>query len=197
MTDLFCRDIISYVQNYLKSGNSVLLVYADKKKPMALAEGFDSLLAQASYVYRYIPELHRYLKEFPRSAPPGVDDFLYWSVQDFGKRPTTTITHATIYDLTDGANPDAMIALKQIYASHYFQARFELMALADVPAGAKKPGFYLVYLDRLLFDEDLNWASRKLILKGVRSYVTSWLNVIRKHLQDSYKNAKDKAEYSN
>ena len=188
VTDLFRRDIISYVQNYLKNGNSALLVYADRKKPMALAEGFDSLLAQASYVYRYIPELHRYLKEFPRSAPPGVDDFLYWSEQDFGQRPTTTITHATIYDLTEGSNPDAMIALKQLYASHYFHARFALMALADVPAGVKKPGFYLVYLDRLLFDDDLNWASRKLIMKGVQSYITSWLNAIRKRLQDSYKN---------
>ena len=43
-------------------------------------------------------------------------------------------------------------------------------------------------LDRLLFDDDLNWASRKLILKGVQSYVTSWLNALRKRLQDSYKN---------
>ena len=72
------------------------------------------------------------------------------------------------------------------------------MALADVPAaGVKKPGFYLVYLDRLLFDEDLNWASRKLILKGVKSNVKSWLNALRKSLQDSYKNAKDKADHSN
>ncbi len=70
------------------------------------------------------------------------------------------------------------------------------MALADVPAGVKKPGFYLVYLDRLLFDDDLNWASRKLIMKGVQSYITSWLNVIRKRLQDSYKNTKDKADHS-
>lgn len=192
VTDIFRKGAANYLRSYLKNGNSSLMVYADKEKPLALAEGFNILLAQASYIYRYIPELHRYLEEFPRSAPSGVDDFLYWSVEDFGQRPTTTITHATIYKRADGANPGVTIALKQIYASHYFQARFQLMTLVDSSLGSKEPGIYLVYIDRLLFDENLNWASRKLISRTVTSHMKSWLTAIRNRLQGTYKNTKEK-----
>jgi len=192
VTDIFRKGAINYLHSYLENGNSSLMVYADKKKPLSLAEGFNILLAQASYIYRYIPELHRYLEEFPRSAPSGVDDFLYWSVEDFGQRPTTAITHATIYKRADGANPGVTIALKQIYASHYFQARFQLMTLVDSSLGSKEPGIYLVYIDRLLFDENLNWASRKLISRTVTSHMKSWLTAIRNRLQSTYKNTKEK-----
>lgn len=194
VTDIFRKGAANYLRSYLKNGNSSLMVYADKEKPLALAEGFNILLAQASYIYRYIPELHRYLEEFPHSAPSGVDDFLYWSVEDFGQRPTTTITHATIYKRADEANPGVTIALKQIYTSHYFQARFQLMKLVDSSMVSKEPGIYLVYIDRLLFDENLNWVSRKLISKTVTSHMKSWLTAIRNRLQVTYENTKEKAK---
>jgi len=194
VTDIFRKGAANYLRNYLKNGNSSLMVYADKEKPLALAEGFNILLAQDSYIYRYIPELHRYLEEFPHSAPSGVDDFLYWSVEDFGQRPTTTITHAIIYKRADEANPGVTIALKQIYTSHYFQARFQLMTLVDSSMVSKEPGIYLVYIDRLLFDENLNWVSRKLISKTVTSHMKSWLTAIRNRLQVTYENTKEKAK---
>ena len=194
VTDIFRKGAANYLRSYLKNGNSSLMVYADKEKPLALAEGFNILLAQDSYIYRYIPELHRYLEEFPHSAPSGVDDFLYWSVEDFGQRPTTTITHATIYKRADEANPVVTIALKQIYTSHYFQARFQLMKLVDSSMVSKEPGIYLVYIDRLLFDENLNWVSRKLISKTVTSHMKSWLTAIRNRLQVTYENTKEKAK---
>ena len=192
VTDIFRKGAANYLRSYLKNGNSSLMVYADKEKPLALSEGFNILLAQASYIYRYIPELHRYLEEFPHSAPSGVDDFLYWSVEDFGQRPTTTITHATIYKRADEANPVVTIALKQIYTSHYFQARFQLMKLVDSSMVSKEPGIYLVYIDRLLFDENLNWVSRKLISRTVTSHMKSWLAAIRDRLQVTYENTKEK-----
>ena len=184
LTDFFRTDIVNYVRTYLENGNPSLMVYADKKKPMALADGFDSLLAQASYVYSYIPELYRYLQEFPRSAPSGVDNFFYWSMEDFGQRPTMTVTHATIYERTDGVKPDVTIALKLIYASHYFKARLELMGLVDASTVDKKPGFYLVYLDRMRFDENLNRAVRLMVRRGVQSHIRSWLTALRERLQD-------------
>ena len=194
VTDIFRKGATNYLRSYLKNGNSSLMVYADKEKPLALAEGFNILLAQASYIYRYIPELYRYLEEFPRSAPSGVDNLLYWSVEDFGQRPTTTITHATIYKHANEANSGVTIALKQIYTSHYFQARFQLMTLVDSSMGFKEPGINLVYIDRLLFDENLNWASRKLISITVTSHMKSWLTAIRNRLQVTYKNTKEKAK---
>ncbi|MCK5422387.1 MAG: hypothetical protein KAJ08_09490, partial [Deltaproteobacteria bacterium] len=103
-------------------------------------------------------------------------------------------THATIYKRADKANPSVTIALKQIYASHYFQARFQLMTLVDSSMVSKEPGIYLVYIDRLLFDENLNWATRKLISKTVTSHMKSWLTAIRNRLQVTYENTKEKAK---
>jgi hypothetical protein len=169
------------------------MVYADKEKPMSLQDGLNSLLRQASYVYRSNPELYSYLKDSPRSAPSGMDDFLYWSVEDFGQRPTTAVTQAVIYEGTKG-NQDVIIALKQLYATHYFQARLQFMHLEDALSSSPNPGIYFMYVDRLLFDADLGTVTRLLISKGLHSHVQYWLAEIRDRLQDEYKNAKGKGK---
>ena len=190
---LFRKGVFDYVEEYLENGNEVLMVYADKEKPMSLQDGLNSLLRQASYVYRSNPELYSYLKDSPRSAPPGMDDFLYWSVEDFGQRPTTAVTQAVIYEGTKG-NQDVIIALKQLYATHYFQARLQFMHLEDALSSSPNPGIYFMYVDRLLFDADLGTVTRLLISKGLHSHVQYWLAEIRDRLQDEYKNAKGKGK---
>ena len=188
---LFREGIFDYVEEYLENGNEVLMVYADKEEPMSLRDGLNSLLRQASYVYRSNPELYSYLKDSPPSSPPGMDDFLYWSVEDFGQRPTTAVTQAVIYDGTS-RNQDVIIALKQLYATHYFQARLQFIHLADASSTPQDLGIYLMYLARLLFDADLNTVTRMLISKGLHSHVEYWLAEVRDRLQDAYKNTKGK-----
>jgi hypothetical protein len=185
---LFREGVINYVDRYNKRGNEVLVEYVDKEKPMSLHEGFNSLLSQATYVYRSNPELHTYLANSPQSTPPGINDFLFWTVEDFGQRPTTTITQAVIYEGTE-ADRGSIIALKQLYATHYFQARLQFIHLADAPDTAQGPEIYLMYLDRLLFDADLNKVFRTLISKGLYSHIEYWLAEIRNRLQDEYKKA--------
>ena len=186
---LFREGVINYVERYRENGNGMLVEYVDKEKPMSLNEGFNSLLSQTSYVYRSNSALYNYLKDSPRSIPPGIDDFLFWSVEDFGQRPTTTITQAVIFEGTE-ADRDVIIALKQLYATHYFQARLQFMHLVDAPETAQASGIYLMYLDRLLFDADLNKVTRMLISKGLYSHVEYWLAEIRNRLQVEYKNVK-------
>ena len=190
---LFREGVFDYVENYLENGNEVLMVYADKEEPMSLHAGFTSLLSQASYVYRSNTELYSYLKDSPRSAPTGMDDFLYWSVEDFGQRPTTAVTQAVIYQGTRG-DQDVIIALKQLYATHYFHARLQFMNLEDASSTPHEPGIYLMYVDRLLFDADLGTVTRLLISKGLYSHVEYWLAEIRDSLQDEYKNIKGKGK---
>ena len=182
--ELFRKDSADYVRAYGEKGNAALIVYADKEKPMALAEGFELLLSQGAYRYRSDPELMRYIKDFSRPPPQGVEDFFFWSLEDFGQRPTFTITQAAIYQRKQEENSTHMIALKQIYASHYFHARLQLMDLVHAAPESKEPSFYLLYLDRLRFDMDINTVKRMLISKGLRSHVTSWLRLLRNTLQD-------------
>ena len=190
---LFRKGVFEYVEGYLENGNEVLMVYADKAEPMSLRDGLNSLLRQASYVYRYNPELYSYLKDSTPSTPPGMDDFLYWSVEDFGQRPTTAVTQAVIYEGT-GENQDVTIALKQLYATHYFQARLQFIHLTDASSTPQNPGIYFMYVDRLLFDADLGTVTRLLISKGLYSHVQYWLAEIRDRLQAEYNNAKSKGK---
>lgn len=186
---LFREGVINYVERYRKNGNEVLVEYVDKEEPMSLNEGFSSLLNQAKYVYRSSPELNTFLKNSPHSAPPGINAFLFWSIEDFGQRPTTTITQAVIFEGTE-ADQGLIIALKQLYATHYFQARLQFIHLVDAPDVACGSGIYLMYLDRILFDADLGKVTRMLILKGLYSHIEDWLADIRDRLQDKYKTAK-------
>ena len=182
--ELFRKMSVNYVRAYGEKGNATLMVYADKEKPMTLTEGFELLLSQGAYLYRSDPVMMSYLKDFSRPPPQGVEDFFFWSLEDFGQRPTFTITQAAIYEKRQEDNATHMIALKQIYASHYFQARLQLMDLVTASPESTEPAFYLLYLDRLRFDMDVNTVKRMLISKGLRSHVTSWLRLLRNTLQD-------------
>ena len=186
--ELFLKMSVHYVRTYAEKGNASLMVYADKEKPMTLTEGFESLFSQGTYLYRAHPVFMNYLKDLPRPAPQGVEDFFFWSLEDFGQRPTFTINQAVIYEKGQEDNATHMIAVKQIYASHYFQARLQILDLVTAAPESKEPSFYLLYLDRLRFDMDVNTVKRVLISKGLRSHVTSWLGLLRNTLQNKKEN---------
>jgi hypothetical protein len=60
-----------------------------------------------------------------------------------------------------------------------------MMDLLNAADQSSEPAFYLLYLDRLRFDMDVNTVKRMLISKGLRSHVTSWLGLLRNTLQEN------------
>jgi hypothetical protein len=98
----------------------------------------------------------------------------------------TAITHATIYDRPAGKTTRAMIAQKQIYASHYFDARFTLMALVEAADEPNGPDLYLVYVDRSLFDDDLGTINRGLLRRGLTKSLRTKLAALRERLETAY-----------
>lgn len=182
VNELFREWLLEYVRGYLSRGNGALVVYGDKPEPLALHEGFHDLLAESPYLLEYVPEFHHYLDVFPRGRPPGASDVLYWSLTDFGLRPLLSVTHATFYERAPGSEPRALVAFKQIYASHYFHARLRLLFLADDDGEAGRRGSYLVYLDRSLFDTNLGWLVRGQVEGRLRSNLESRLRSLRDSL---------------
>lgn len=173
--------LVEYVRDYLERGNEALVLYDDRDQPQSLHEGFHALLAESPYVYEYVPELHHYVDEYPNVELPGAEDFLYWAVEDVGLKPITSVTHATIYQRPPGQAPGTLVALKQIYASHYFHAALKLLALVE---GADGDGFYLVYLDRSLFDTKIGWLQRGTVEGRLRENLESRLEAIRRQLAE-------------
>jgi len=67
-----------------------------------------------------------------------------WSKIKFGLKPVVAINHITIYRRNGDVGPQVLVASKQIYANHYFDAFLALTAFVSVPDS----GAYLVYENR-------------------------------------------------
>lgn len=143
--------IVDYARAYQRGGNAALGVYRNESKPRYVAQEFDRLLARSPYVLQYRPELHAYLLDYPKATLDGASGFLYWSVINFGPKPTLRVNHVTIYPVEDGPNGNTVIASKQLYYSRYFDTGLEIYTLVRDEAHPDS-GFYLVALNRYRTD---------------------------------------------
>ena len=135
-----------YVIGYLEGGNDRLAVYRDNSRPTFVAKEFRSMVDRMPELTTYMPNLRRYLLEYPNVTLPDATSFLYWQETEFGLKPTIRISHLTIREGPD----DTVVASKMLYASHYFWSALELRAL--VPDPARGSGFWFVTLSRSLSD---------------------------------------------
>ena len=125
--------ILGLVQAYQATGNTALGSYDDGDKPLPVAEQFHALLDSAVPLPAPAPGLLAYLGDYPHGRPAGAEDFFYWTVVDFGLKPTIRVNHVTIYPLEamEPLGAAYVIAIKQIYASHYFHTTLELRFLVE------------------------------------------------------------------
>lgn len=125
--------ILALVQAYQAAGNTALGYLDDGNKPLLVAEQFRALLDSAVVLPAPVPALLAYLGDYPHGRPAGAEDFFYWTVVDFGLKPTIRVNHVTIYPL-EASSPLGVayaIAIKQLYASHYFHTTLELRFLVE------------------------------------------------------------------
>ena len=151
-TELIKQMLADYVRAYLIGGDAAMGQYDDQEYPLRLADEFHELLQESRYLYEYVPELHEYLEFYPRIKLPNVENFIYWSEKKYDKlRPIVSINHITIFRRSQG-KIKTLIASKQIYASHYFEASLELAALVEEKDVADSSGFFLIYFNRSRID---------------------------------------------
>ena len=139
-----------YMAAYMKGGNQALGVYHDKKKPLAAAKVFEGVLQESPYLLDYAAPLLRYLREYPAYRLEGATDLFFWAEESFGLKPTITLNHAVIYAPSDG--DDGFVAVKQLYASHYFRGTVKLGALIREKGPGASNAYYFVRLDRARAD---------------------------------------------
>lgn len=135
---LMRRFVFEYAQSYLAGGNARLQVFADKSEPLVMADEFKALVDDVPMLTVYMPQVGRYLLEYPRSTLPGSTSFLYWQEAEFGLKPTLRLSHMTISESADRV----VLASKMIYANHYFHSALELRLL--LPDPARGSGFWFV-----------------------------------------------------
>jgi hypothetical protein len=120
--------------------------YRDKKNPTVVADTFASLLGRSKALPVYLPELDRYLLEYPAAPSSQIQSQFYWENVNFGLKPTLRIVQAIVYRGMGPTQPAYAVAVKQLYASHYFETALDLTVCVVDQNNAKHPGFYLITL---------------------------------------------------
>lgn len=129
---------------YQKGGNPALGMYRDKEHPTKISETFQSLLSRLKVLPVYLPELNRILLEYPNvDLKTGSSDF-YWEKVNFGLKPTIRMVHQITYRGGTVAQPVYSVALKQLYASHYFRAALDLTVCVRDSSRPNERGFHLM-----------------------------------------------------
>jgi len=129
---------------YQKDGNSALGTYDDKEHPLHVVDQFESLLSMSADLTNYLPDLQHYLMGYPQAQLPNSENFFYWERVKFGLKPTLRINHMVIYRGSGSSGPIDSVAIKQLYASHYFQTAFDLSVCVRASGRADQKGFYLI-----------------------------------------------------
>ena len=138
--------VLQLIQAYQRGGNEALGEYRDKDHPARIADQFETMIGRASALPDVLPELRRYLLEYPNAELAGADSFFYWEKVSFGLKPTIRVNHAVIYRGRSQGRDFGVVAIKQLYATHYFHTALDMSVCVDDGATVAPHGFYLLTL---------------------------------------------------
>jgi hypothetical protein len=129
-----------------------------------VAQEFRSMIDRMPTLAAHMPELRRYLLDYPKAKLPGSISFLYWQETQFGLKPTIRISHLVIREGPE----ETAVASKMLYASHYFWTALEMRTL--VPDPSRGPGFWFVTVSRSRSD-GLSGFIGRIVRRRVQSEV--------------------------
>jgi len=135
---------IQALATYQKGGNAALGVYRDKDHPTKVDETFQALLARLKSLPVYLPDVSRLLLEYPNVNLENAQSEFYWEKVNFGLKPTLRIVQQITYRGGTASDRTYAVALKQLYASHYFQSALDLTVCTKDTARPDERGFYLI-----------------------------------------------------
>jgi hypothetical protein len=144
------RRLVEYVTDYRRRGDSAMAIYDDRgNMNVRASEAFAGMLGESPYIYQNVPSIGRYFSAYPRDTLAGATEVLFWSEDVLPRlRPVLSVTHQIVY--TPPELPGVtIVAAKQLYANHYFEAAVDVTCVVDRPGGE---GSYILVLRRYRFD---------------------------------------------
>jgi hypothetical protein len=145
--------MIEYVTDYRARGNEAMVVFDDRGTVQS-SDALAAMLRDSSFAFAAVPALGQHLLNYPRDALAGATEIMFWSRDEMPHlRRVLRITHATIYSPPE--TPEVtLIAAKQIYADHFFEAGLETLAAVDRATTDASPtrGITVVAIRRYRFD---------------------------------------------
>ena len=146
---MFRQLLFDTLETYRHKGPWALSTYDDGETALSPAREFQMLLSPGDMPVD-LPELTKFLGQYPAATLGEAETFFYWNKGAFGLKPTTRISQMAIYPVgksgaTSGVH--TVIATKQVYSNHYFSATLELRTIVYDP---ERPGagYYMFYTTR-------------------------------------------------
>lgn len=146
VNELARKMALELLLKYQKEGNGALGLYQDKNHPAAVAEAFRTLLDRSQALPTYLPDLDRYLLDYPNAKSEKIESEFYWEKVNFGLKPTLRMVQAILYRGAGSTDPAYAVAIKQLYASHYFQTAMDLTICVRDDEHPNRTGVYLITL---------------------------------------------------
>ncbi len=181
---LLQRELLAYAEKYAQQGAAGMLEYADKKKLVSVADQFQDILTQSPYLTTAIPELPAYLTGYPQAQLPNATSQLFWMIENFGgqaKRPTITVNHRVSYQ----PEPESLVvASKQLYANHYYEAGLGLTVMVKDPDNAAN-SVYLLHISRSRIDalRDVPKLLAGDLYKGAEDLLDEKMTLIKQQIE--------------
>ena len=167
---------------YQHGGNVALGTYRDKKAPAQVNEQFHSLLSRSTVLPEKLPALYSYLLDYPKASLPNGSAVFYWEKVKFGLKPTLRINQQITAHLIGEHGPIDVVAIKQLYASHYFQTALDIYFCVPGTSGT----FYLVTLkgsEQAGLTGPKGRTVRKIAVDKTRSSLEKSLQTIKMQLE--------------
>ena len=143
----FREVLLARLRLYLTAGE--IAAYEDAKMPVWPAARFASVLQHTVFLTAGWPRFAEHLRASPAPAAADVESFIYWSKERLADKAVVSMTHVSIMRGHGQGLPDVLVAGRQIFATHYFNASLGLTALMRGETGGPN---YLVYVNRSELD---------------------------------------------
>jgi len=174
--------IVAQVTSYVRDGSSAMAVYNDNANPESTANEVAKIVESEPTPLGFGPDLLRQVLDFPKTALPNVESFVYWS-KEKTRKTVVSVAHVSIETVPRETGAVCVVAMKHLYDSHYFLANMEFLTL--LPDGADKPGFTLVHVLRARVDPPRSFRGMLLgkMREGMREAIATDLQTTRSRIE--------------
>ena len=180
----FRRIVFDRVQAYLAAGYDRTPPYSDHATVVPPGGEFDIVANRVRSGMRYETGVLDYLQHYPYRRDDDVESFLYWSKETLGSgKPILSVTHVAIVRGTDARCPEALVASKQVFATHYLSASLSLTALTYPSAEGRRYLLYSRFSRVDLFQGVLAGVVRRLVEKRIRTEAPVVLDAMRRRME--------------
>lgn len=146
--------------------------YADKRRPVAMREGFRSIVDRHPYFLAHLPQMRHYVTHYPSGPEFDAQSTLVWMEERFGLKPVISLNHVAVHLPNRVGAVDALLTIEQLYATHYFEASASMVAFLE---SEEEPGSWFIHIRHHRFDGTLNPGQRRTVQRQIRAYVEDFV----------------------